>query len=772
MIGPTVKRIVHEMYLREPQADALTKFARLVSLVDLAQMEQGRVKRLLETGSLYSTEEYARLTFALATGVGKTRLMGAMAAYLFLEGQSRHFVLLAPSSAIFTKLKNEAITTHPKYLFKGLTGFPFPYLIHADNFSAYHPEQTQLIPTPVLFILTPGQIRPRSGSEAERRLRRASEAFGPSFVDYLAGLPDVVVFLDEGHRYGQDTATTRAWAQAIVDIKPKLVIEMTATPSNPNTVVYRYDLREALREGRYIKNVVALVEQRQAAVTDEEWDRHTLIEAMKRLEVKKVAMAAYRQNQPDAPMVKPVLLVVCRDAQYHAPQIEAFLQSPACFDGAYQGKVLRVDSTRPEDEWLPHLLKVEEPNNPFEIIVNVGMLKEGWDVTNVYVIAPLRAMTGETLTTQTIGRGLRLPFGTRLGNDELDTLDVLAFGRETVQQIIEQAHQVGIFARSGIDSGQVRLHQVTPLHNLIIKVPNIALHVVTPPSLVGWTAIRHVEIDLLRAANIAKVEAVSGKTTIAGETLEIDVPDPPKRLGQLLCREISEIGGQETEATRIFREYFGNGGCVTADQQKKALHLHGAQIYKDVYDQIEALIQQSPTQYKQAGPEFQDFVFTSVAYSVPQIAGIVEQSLALLPQDKSKAITGWLRSLYPDNRFDTIGELTIARILDSTENITWTRNPVRQFGLYTQVGWHYPDFLIIFVQGYVLLEIKNRDELNDTNSEAYRKGQATTQWCNLANQMGEMSWEYWLIPHDLVSQCITLDDIKAKRFIFLPFPHQ
>jgi len=39
------------------------------------------------------------------------------------------------------------------------------------------------------------------------------------------------------------------------------------------------------------------------------------------------------------------------------------------------------------------------------------MLKEGWDVRNVYVIASMRPNISEILTEQTLGRGMRLPFG-------------------------------------------------------------------------------------------------------------------------------------------------------------------------------------------------------------------------------------------------------------------------------------------------------------------------------------------------------------------------
>jgi hypothetical protein len=42
--------------------------------------------------------------FALATGVGKTRLMGAFITYLFKAEGIRHFFVLAPNLTIYNKL--------------------------------------------------------------------------------------------------------------------------------------------------------------------------------------------------------------------------------------------------------------------------------------------------------------------------------------------------------------------------------------------------------------------------------------------------------------------------------------------------------------------------------------------------------------------------------------------------------------------------------------------------------------------------------------------
>ena len=65
------------------------------------------------------------------------------------------------------------------------------------------------------------------------------------------------------------------------------------------------------------------------------------------------------------------------------------------------------------------------------------MLKEGWDVRNVYVIASMRSSVSEILTEQTLGRGMRLPFGSYTGIEILDTLEVVA--HERYEELLKKA---------------------------------------------------------------------------------------------------------------------------------------------------------------------------------------------------------------------------------------------------------------------------------------------------------------------------------------------
>src|SRR5207302_10622783 len=96
------------------------------------------------------------------------------------------------------------------------------------------------------------------------------------------------------------------------------------------------------------------------------------------------------------------------------------------------------------EEDIRRLVGIDESGSRVRVVVNVFQLTEGWDVTNVYVIVPLRAMATFRSAVQTMGRGLRLPMGRRTGNPDVDTLDVLCCGRESFEEIVRQAvEQVG-----------------------------------------------------------------------------------------------------------------------------------------------------------------------------------------------------------------------------------------------------------------------------------------------------------------------------------------
>ena len=67
--------------------------------------------------------DFPSLCFALATGVGKTRLMGAFISYLHLTHGLNNFFVLAPNLTVYNKLIDDFTPNKPKYVFKGIAEF-------------------------------------------------------------------------------------------------------------------------------------------------------------------------------------------------------------------------------------------------------------------------------------------------------------------------------------------------------------------------------------------------------------------------------------------------------------------------------------------------------------------------------------------------------------------------------------------------------------------------------------------------------------------------
>lgn len=224
-------------------------------------------------------------------------------------------------------------------------------------------------------------------------------------------------------RSGKGTADGPAFSKAVRDLDPWVLVGLTATPDKKTPkeqIIFRYPLAAAIAD-KLVKTPV-IVGRR-----DDRVDPVTkLSDGITLLNAKRQAIDAYVQAT-GAAHVRPVMLVVAKDIA-DANEYGAILSSQEFFGGQYADSVLVVHSKSP-DEALELLAAVEDPASPVRIIISVGMLKEGWDVRNVYVIASMRSSVSEILTEQTLGRGMRLPFGAYTGIEILDTLEVVAHER-------------------------------------------------------------------------------------------------------------------------------------------------------------------------------------------------------------------------------------------------------------------------------------------------------------------------------------------------------
>jgi type III restriction enzyme len=476
-MNATVNAIANRLSLRPPQRESLEILARVCELLALDRAVSGTaevdVAKALETikAEFPSVTDFERdfpsLCFALATGVGKTRLMGAFVTYLFRTRLSRHFFVLAPNLTIYNKLIADFTPNTPKYVFEGIAEFAtnLPELITGDNYESGRGVRSEEAAQGRMFDTSPihvnifniSKINSEVRGDKAPRIKRLSEYIGQSYFDYLAGLDDLVLIMDESHRY-----RATAGVKAINELNPILGLELTATPqvekggdSEPfKNVIYSYPLSNAMTDGFVKEPAVATRENFDAKNYDEAGlEKLKLEDGVRVHENTKVELEVYARDNKK-PIVKPFMLIVAKDVE-HANSLAKAIEDETFFSGRYEGKVITVHSNlrgEEKDETVQQLLSVEDRNNPTEIVIHVNMLKEGWDVTNLYTIVPLRAANSKTLVEQSIGRGLRLPYGKRVGIPTVDRLTIVSHDR--FQEIIDEANNPNSIIRTGVVIGR------------------------------------------------------------------------------------------------------------------------------------------------------------------------------------------------------------------------------------------------------------------------------------------------------------------------------
>jgi len=258
MTSRHVNAIAGRLSLRTPQRRSLEILDRITEIARPKKGADRDAALAAIRGEFPSVTDFERdfpsVCFALATGVGKTRLMGAFISYLHLAHGFKNFFVLAPNLTIYNKLIGDFTPNMPKYVFKGIAEFATdaPAIITGDNYEAM---AGPLMENPFcckvnIFNISKINSEVRGGKSA--KIKRFSEYLGDSYFNYLAELDDLVLIMDESHRY-----RASAGIRAINDLKPVLGLELTATPFVETSkgavpfknVILDYPLGQAMADG-------------------------------------------------------------------------------------------------------------------------------------------------------------------------------------------------------------------------------------------------------------------------------------------------------------------------------------------------------------------------------------------------------------------------------------------------------------------------------------------------------------------------------------------
>jgi type III restriction enzyme len=374
--------ITNAMSLRTPQEKSLVFFADYLeseagkkviarmkrenrdSLSDIELKTKDHTEIIPELKQFQAFERtFPAYTFALATGVGKTRLMGAFVTYLYLVYNVQHFMIVAPGNTIYRKLVDDfSKANKPKYVFRGIEELSTANVkvITKDNYA--QSQMAQLFANKIEINIFNIQQFAQKDIEKEKGITKFSELLGESYFEYLSSLDDLVVLMDESHHYHADAAMN-----SLDRINPFFGLEFTATPYTGNmigrgkekhpevkkNIFYSYNLGNAIRDG-YVKDPWIGTE---ADVDFSQFDKDSIDTDARKLQLAaffhertKIALKEYalENNRQE---IKPVMLVVAKDTT-HANDLYSLIDSEQFRGGAYKGKVIKVHTKTTGGETL------------------------------------------------------------------------------------------------------------------------------------------------------------------------------------------------------------------------------------------------------------------------------------------------------------------------------------------------------------------------------------------------------------------------------------
>lgn len=896
-----VRNIKQRLSLRKPLAEALDITSKIVDKLSLSKPPQEEdelraflKKELEEAKAIVPTmksfdRDFPSLAFSIATGIGKTRLMGAIIAYLHLKHGIKHFFILAPNLTLYEKLKRDfGDTSYEKYVFKGMSEFVVnpPQIITGETYDG----RTRSLFTSLqinIFNIAKFNKDTKNSSKGVSRMRRLSEYIGESYFDYLAGLPDLVILMDEAHRYHADASK-----RAINELRPVLGCEMTATPLDEKgkafkNIVFEYNLAEALADKKYVKDPTVAGRKNfdKHNYTPDEIEIIKIEDGINVHERTKVAIELYAK-QNNKHIVHPFILVACRDIA-HARRIKELIESDRIFHGKYRGKVLQIDSSTKKDEEIEQqFVALESPDNKIEIVVHVNMLKEGWDVNNLYTIIPLRAADADILIEQTIGRGLRLPYGgERTGNKDVDTLTVIAHenfaaviakaqsGDSVLSKLTyveldeedakEAAGKVVTTTPTVIEKYQQKIQQAQTDYDrkvaertcdavraVIEAIPQVASHVqhysdLAKPEVVKQIRNNAVEVIKQRVQTtntlfaeqeaeeeIAQLDNVIKAVIIDYEKNVIEIPrlviEQPKvrkvfddfdlytgerynlaDVNYEILRQSLATGERDIIAGKsgtskgkpvdilvarlidyddIDYDAYSDLLYKLAEQAVDAIHRYSPQATDDeVAEKVntykEMLADNIYRQMREHSHIERDKVPPKRVLPFSRILDqhIVENEFGYrmvsdIPETaawaKKYIVKGFLKSYYPEYRFDSSTEWDFAYALENDPKVLkWLRPVPQQFSIYWDEGSkrYEPDFIIETDDTIYMCETKAVKDVNDI--EVQKKAESARAYCSVATEYNSKHngkpWKYVVIPHTAVQRSHSFTYILSKSNLLL-----
>jgi type III restriction enzyme len=290
----------------------------------------------------------------------------------------------------------------------------------------------------------------RPGISAGNSLEQLDSAyFSGGEIEYLAGLDNLVVMNDEAHHIHENKSAGEIeeveWQKSLNFIAQNkqnrfVQIDFSATPYDTTGsgqkrtkhyfphVIVDFDLNSAIKDG-LVKMItidkrkeLSTLELDYKALRDEGTNKVIGLSDGQKVMIQAGLTKLWILEKDFSKLATakhPKMLIMCEETEV-VRYVEEYLVEIGLKDKEFMGVHSKTNGEIPKEEWerlKQKLFNIDSYENP-KVVISVLMLKEGFDVSNVCVIVPLRSNQSSILLEQTIGRGLRLMFRESEFSDE------------------------------------------------------------------------------------------------------------------------------------------------------------------------------------------------------------------------------------------------------------------------------------------------------------------------------------------------------------------
>ena len=223
---------------------------------------------------------------------------------------------------------------------------------------------------------------------------------------------EIILIIDESHH----TATAENTKGLIEIMKPKITIEVSATPHITSDNIVKVKFEDVVAEGMIKEKISLNPDLKEDKLEGEGSDEFILKEALKKREELKKIFEKIGKND-----INPLLLIQLPDSNStdftnKKEEIENLLAKKfniTTKDGNGKLGVYLSEDKR-------NLENISKNDNEVEVLLFKQAIALGWDCPRAYILVLFREWHSEKFSIQTVGRIMRMPEITRYDIEELD----------------------------------------------------------------------------------------------------------------------------------------------------------------------------------------------------------------------------------------------------------------------------------------------------------------------------------------------------------------